>query len=61
MIVPRHYENLHLLHENTMPHRAYYIPASKAQFDLTQEREKSDRFFLLNGNWKFHYYDSIYD
>lgn len=61
MIVPRHYENLHLLHENTMPHRAYYIPASKAQFDLTQEREKSDRFFLLNGNWKFRYYDSIYD
>ena len=61
MIVPRHYENLHLLHENTMPHRAYYIPASKPQFDLTQEREKSDRFFLLNGNWKFRYYDSIYD
>ena len=61
MIVPRHYENLHLLHENTMPHRAYYIPSSKPQFDLTQEREKSDRFFLLNGNWKFRYYDSIYD
>ena len=61
MIVPRHYENLHLLHENTMPHRAYYIPSSKPQIDLTQEREKSDRFFLLNGNWKFRYYDSIYD
>ena len=29
MIVPRYYENLSVLHENTMPARAYYIPASK--------------------------------
>ena len=29
MIVPKHYENLNVLHENTMPHRAYYMPASK--------------------------------
>ena len=28
MIVPRHYEDLKVLHENTMPARAYYIPAS---------------------------------
>lgn len=61
MIVPRHYENLHLLHENTMPDRAYYIPASKACFDLTENREHSDRFQLLNGTWKFRYFDSIYD
>lgn len=61
MIVPRHYENPHLLHENTMPNRAYYIPASEARFDLTDHREYSDRFQLLNGNWKFRYYDSIYD
>ena len=27
MIVPRYYENLSVLHENTMPARAYYIPA----------------------------------
>ena len=25
MIVPRYYENLNVLHENTMPARAYYI------------------------------------
>ncbi|HBC99185.1 MAG TPA: beta-galactosidase, partial [Lachnoclostridium sp.] len=61
MIVPKHYENLHLLHENTMPNRAYYIPASKARFDLVEHRENSDRFKLLNGIWKFRYYDSIYD
>ena len=29
MIVPRYYENLNVLHENTMPARAYYIPASE--------------------------------
>jgi beta-galactosidase len=61
MIVPKHYENLHLLHENTMPNRAYYIPASKARFDLVEHRENSDRFMLLNGTWKFRYYNSIYD
>ena len=30
MIVPRYYENLSVLHENTMPARAYYIPASRS-------------------------------
>jgi hypothetical protein len=29
MIVPRYYEDLSVLHENTMPARAYFIPASK--------------------------------
>ncbi|MDL2302200.1 beta-galactosidase, partial [Lachnospiraceae bacterium OttesenSCG-928-D06] len=61
MIVPKHYENLSLLHENTMPERAYYIPASSKLEDLVENRESSDRFQLLNGNWKFCYYDSIYD
>ena len=61
MIVPKHFENLHLLHENTMPVRAYYIPASVRMDFLAEEREASDRFQLLNGIWKFCYYDSIYD
>lgn len=61
MIVPRHYENQKLLHENTMPMRAYYIPASKRMDDLVEHRENSDRMQLLNGNWKFRYYDSIYE
>ena len=34
MIVPRYYENLSVLHENTMPARAYYIPASKRMDNL---------------------------
>lgn len=61
MIVPRHYENLKVLHENTMPNRSYYIPASKEMFDLVEHRENSDRFQLLNGDWDFRYYSSIYD
>ena len=28
MIVPKYYEDLNVLHLNTMPNRAYYIPAS---------------------------------
>ena len=61
MIVPRYYENLSVLHENTMPARAYYIPASGRMDNLVERREKSDRMQLLNGTWKFQYFNSIYD
>lgn len=61
MIVPKHYENIHVLHENTMPDRSYYIPASKVIENLEENREASDRFLLLNGMWKFKYYSSIYE
>ena len=61
MIVPRYYEDLSVLHDNTMPARAYYMPASKRMDDLVEHRELSDRMQLLNGTWKFQYFDSIYD
>jgi len=61
MIVPRYYENLSVLHENTMPARAYYIPASGRMDNLVEHREESDRMQLLNGTWKFRYFNSIYD
>ena len=61
MIVPRYYEDLSVLHENTMPARAYYIPASKRMDNLVEHREESDRMQLLNGTWKFQYFNSIYD
>ncbi len=60
MIIPRHYENLHILHEGTMPLRNYYIPASTAFDSPIAARENSDRLQSLNGTWKFRYYDSIY-
>lgn len=61
MIVPKYYEDLEILHENTMPARSYYIPASKRMDDLVEHREQSDRIQFLNGIWKFRYYDSIYN
>lgn len=61
MIVPRYYENLSVLHENTMPARAYYIPASRRMDNFVEHREESDRMQLLNGTWKFQYFNSIYD
>ena len=61
MIVPRYYENLSVLHENTMPASSYYIPASKRMDNLVEHREESGRMQLLNGTWKFQYFNSIYD
>ena len=60
MIVPRHYENLRVLHENTMPPRSYFIPAPPGQEVLPRERERSGRLQLLSGRWRFRYFESIY-
>ena len=59
VIVPKHYENLKVLHENTMPARAYYIPASERMDTLVLRREDSDRMQMLNGDWRFRYYKSV--
>lgn len=61
MIIPKHFENLDILHENTMPDRSYYIPSDKREEDLVEHREASSRFFLLNGEWDFRYCSSVYD
>ena len=61
MIVPKYFEDFDHLHVNTMPNRAYYIPASRRMEDLVENREASDRFFLLSGDWKFRYFTSVYD
>ena len=61
MIVPNYYEDLHIQNKNAMPNRAYYVPCSKRFDNSAEHRELSDRFQLLNGQWKFKYYDSIHD
>ena len=61
MIIPKYYEDLEVLHKNTMPNRAYYIPASGKMENPVEKRDLSDRFMLLSGEWKFRYFDSIYD
>lgn len=60
MTLPKHYESLDVLHENTMPERAYYIPAPAAMKEVT-DRASSERFQLLNGSWLFRYYKNRYD
>ncbi len=61
MCVKNLYENLNILHENTMPDRAYYIPASVKMDNLVHDRAASDRLVLLSGQWEFQYYESVYD
>lgn len=61
MILPAYYENPHILHENTMPNRAYYIPAPASTDGLVEHREASERMQLLNGEWYFRYYESVHD
>lgn len=66
MIIPKYYEDLNVLHENTMPNRSYYIPSScvfpvEKMQDFVLEREKSDRIQMLSGEWKFKYYNSVLD
>ncbi len=61
MLIPRYYEDLSVLHLNTMPNRAYYVPASVPMDTVGEKRVASDRLMLLNGGWKFRYYESIYD
>ncbi|MCI8886554.1 MAG: DUF4981 domain-containing protein [Hungatella sp.] len=61
MVVEKFYEDLKKVHVNTLPTRAYYVPAGKRREDLVEERERSERFFLLNGQWQFRYFPSIYD
>lgn len=61
MIVPRHFEDLSVLHENTLPPRAYYVPDSGYVVRTPLERERSDRFQGLGGTWQMRYFRSIHD
>ena len=61
MNLPNYYEDLHNLHVNTLPNRAYYIPYSSKETALEAKREKSERMLLLNGDWNFGYYESVQD
>ena len=62
MIVPRLYEDLSVLHQNTMPDRAYFIPSSTRSRKPLWQRENSDRLQMLSGcEWLFTWYPSIHD
>ena len=52
----RKYENLHYIHENTMPPRSYYIPYDSLEKALSGNKESSKQYVLLNGEWDFKFY-----
>ncbi len=55
-----YHEDLENLHVNTLDSHCYFIPFGKEQNPFS-DREQSQRFELLNGQWDFRYYDSIID
>ena len=58
MKLPAYHEDLHTLHVNTLPNRAYYVPYSHSDDARRDVRAESDRFMSLNGEWRFRYFDS---
>ena len=59
MLIENFYEDRSVLHIGTEPNRAYYIPCEDASEAIDGFRESSSRFILLNGDWKFKYFDSV--
>ena len=54
------HEDPELLHVNTEPDRNYYVPFPAGE-DAFASRIASTRLTMLNGEWKFAYYDSFAD
>ena len=57
----RFYEDITKLHINTMPPRSHYIPYDSIEKALLNDKEKSDYYTLLNGEWEFKYFSRDID
>ena len=55
------WENPKKLQENREPQRAYYIPYDKISSAISGNKSESDRYWLLNGDWAFCYFENITD
>ncbi|WP_439239231.1 glycoside hydrolase family 2 TIM barrel-domain containing protein [Lonepinella sp. BR2919] len=64
-MLPNYYQDPQILHINTTPHHAYFIPYENPQsaVENTQKnsRENSLFFTALNGDWDFAYFASYHD
>ncbi|MDO4616920.1 MAG: glycoside hydrolase family 2 TIM barrel-domain containing protein [Lachnospiraceae bacterium] len=60
MKIEKFYENVHISDVHAEPMRSYYIPFSPNLDENWKERSETDRFFSLNGLWKFKYCNNIY-
>lgn len=58
MQLPNYFQDPKILHVNTLPHHAYFIPHQSVE--TAEERENSAYFTLLNGDWDFNYYESYH-
>lgn len=52
------WENFHKLHENRMPPRAYFFSYDSIEQARTFQRELSQRFLSLSGQWRFQYFSN---
>ncbi|WP_032092967.1 glycoside hydrolase family 2 TIM barrel-domain containing protein [Necropsobacter rosorum] len=61
MVLPNYFQNPQILHVNTTPHHAYFIPHRSVESAVKNPRELSACFMDLNGDWGFRYFDSYWD
>lgn len=61
MIVKKYFEDLDILGVGTLENRSYFIPYHTEAAAVYNERTASERFQLLNGQWQFQYFNSIYE
>ncbi len=58
MVNSRDLDNLEILHRNRLDSRAYFISYADVDSALSFERSRAKGFKILNGMWKFQYFDS---
>ncbi len=61
MKIAKYYEDIHVSDVHAEPMRSYYIPFSPEMSEDWKERSETDRFFCLNGQWKFRYCRNVYE
>lgn len=65
MIQPQYHENEQVVRVGTMPDRAYYLPAEDGEpssaASYGREKQSGSRLLLLNGSWRFRYYERFAD
>ncbi len=61
MFFTQYHKMLDVLHFGTEAPRSYFIPFGSRNGALNDTRENSDKFTLLNGEWKFRFFNNIAD
>lgn len=60
LLLNEYHEDICKLHVNMMERRSYYVPfVDTTEAINIKDRNKQKNFFLLNGQWKFNYFNSL--